>query len=67
MNKVVRELFKFIEESPSQFHAVENEKKRFIDAGFEELSEAKEWQLERAILSQEMARPSLHLECLKRV
>ena len=46
MNETVKGLFEFIEESPSQFHVVENERQRFLDAGFVELSEAKEWKLE---------------------
>ena len=46
MNKTVQGLFDFIEESPSQFHVVANERNRFIEAGFEELSESKEWKLE---------------------
>lgn len=46
MNKTVQGLFEFIEESPSQFHVVANERARFIEAGFEELSESKEWKLE---------------------
>ena len=46
MNKTVKGLFEFIEESPSQFHVVANERQRFLDAGFVELSEAKEWKLE---------------------
>lgn len=45
MNKTVKGLFDFIEESPSQFHVVENERRRFLKAGFEELSEAKQWKL----------------------
>ena len=46
MNKTVQGLFEFIEKSPSQFHVVANERARFLEAGFEELSEAKEWKLE---------------------
>ncbi len=46
MNKTVKGLFEFIEESPSQFHVVENERQRFLKEGFVELSEAKEWKLE---------------------
>ena len=46
MNKTVKGLFEFIEESPSQFHVVENERQRFLKEGFIELSEAKEWKLE---------------------
>ena len=32
MNKTVKGLFDFIEESPSQFHVVENERQRFLKA-----------------------------------
>ena len=46
MNKTVKGLFDFIEESPSQFHVVENERQRFLKEGFIELSEAKEWNIE---------------------
>ena len=46
MNKTVKGLFEFIEESPSQFHVVENERQKFLKEGFIELSEAKEWSLE---------------------
>ncbi|MCR5580303.1 MAG: M18 family aminopeptidase [Pseudobutyrivibrio sp.] len=46
MNKTVKGLFEFIEESPSQFHVVANERQRFLDNGFTELSEAREWELE---------------------
>ncbi|SDB25780.1 aspartyl aminopeptidase [Pseudobutyrivibrio sp. YE44] len=45
MNKTVRGLFDFIEKSPSQFHVVENQKKEFLAAGFEELTEANAWKL----------------------
>ncbi|SEA39404.1 aspartyl aminopeptidase [Pseudobutyrivibrio sp. ACV-2] len=45
MNKTVRGLFDFIESSPSQFHVVANQRKEFLAAGFEELSEATEWNL----------------------
>ncbi len=45
MNKTVKGLFEFIEKSPSQFHVVANQRQAFLDAGFEELSEAGEWKL----------------------
>ena len=45
MNKVVKGLFDFIEASPSQFHVVANQRQMFLDAGFEELSEATSWNL----------------------
>ena len=40
------ELLSFIEASPTAWHAVENLSKRFLDAGYAELSESKEWALE---------------------
>ena len=46
MNKTVKGLFEFIEESPSQFHVVENERQRFLKEGFIELSESKQWNIE---------------------
>ncbi len=46
MNKTVKGLFEFIEESPSQFHVVENERQRFLKEGFIELSESKQWDIE---------------------
>ncbi len=45
MNETVKGLFDFIESSPSQFHVVDNQRKAFLAAGFEELSEASEWNL----------------------
>ncbi|QFJ53698.1 M18 family aminopeptidase [Pseudobutyrivibrio xylanivorans] len=45
MNKTVKGLFDFIEKSPSQFHVVENQRKVFLAAGFEELTEANAWKL----------------------
>lgn len=41
------ELFKFIESSPTAFHAVENIKEELRNSGFEELSQGKDWSLER--------------------
>lgn len=45
MNKTVKGLFDFIEKSPSQFHAVENQRQAFLAAGFIELQESKQWEL----------------------
>ncbi len=45
MNKTVKGLFDFIEKSPSQFHVVANQRQVFLDAGFEELTEASSWDL----------------------
>ena len=46
MDKITRGLFDYIENSPSQFHAVENQRQAFLEAGFTELSEAEEWHIE---------------------
>ncbi len=46
MNKAVKGLFEFIEKSPSQFHVISNERQKFLDAGFTELCESKEWNIE---------------------
>ena len=45
MNKTVKGLFDFIEKSPSQFHVVANQRQVFLDAGFQELTEANAWKL----------------------
>lgn len=45
MNKTIKGLFDFIDKGPSQFHVVETERQTFLEAGFEELSEANEWKL----------------------
>jgi len=46
MNKIVKGLFEFIEKSPSQFHAVANQRQSFIKEGFEELNEAEAWNIQ---------------------
>ncbi|MCR5415464.1 MAG: M18 family aminopeptidase [Pseudobutyrivibrio sp.] len=46
MSNTNQGLFNFIENSPSQFHVIANEKKALLDAGFEELLEGKKWNLE---------------------
>ncbi len=45
MNKTVKGLFDFIEKSPSQFHAIENQRQAFLDGGFKELNESKPWKI----------------------
>lgn len=42
---VNRQLFKFIEASPSAFHAVYEMKRRLLDAGYEQLLESRAWKL----------------------
>lgn len=44
--KAVKELFAFIENSPSPFHVIDNMKKMLKEAGFIELGEADRWNLE---------------------
>ena len=44
MNK---DLLKFIEASPTAYHAVENIKAELLDLGFTELCEGKEWDIEK--------------------
>lgn len=45
MSSQAERLLKFIEESPSCFHVVENVKKQLTAAGFEELKEKEAWDL----------------------
>jgi len=45
-NKEISDLFTFIEESPTAFHAVESVRKRLVKAGFAELAEEEEWTLQ---------------------
>ena len=42
---MVEELFRFIEQSPSSFHAVDTICGMLKEAGFMQLAEAEEWQL----------------------
>ena len=43
----VEELFQFIENSPSCFHAIETIRKKLNDEGFIELVEGRSWQIEK--------------------
>ena len=43
--QTVKNLFAFIEASPSQFHAIENQKQRLLKEGYEQLFESKAWDL----------------------
>ena len=45
INPELSGLMKFLKESPTCFHAVENLRKALLEAGFTELSEAKRWDL----------------------
>lgn len=44
--QTVKKLFDFIEASPSQFHAIENQKQRLLSEGYTQLFESKAWDLE---------------------
>ena len=46
MNQVTRELFSFIEKSPTCFHAVKNAERALAAAGFTRLLEGQAWRLE---------------------
>ena len=46
MNNLNNELLKFLDESPSRFHAVANLGKMLDEAGYKRLSESYEWDLE---------------------
>lgn len=43
--KITEKLLRFLEDSPTSFHAVANMAARLREAGFEELQEAERWQL----------------------
>lgn len=45
--KTAQEMLEFIEQSPTCFHAVANVKRELETAGFQELCENKDWELER--------------------
>lgn len=44
--KLTRELFAFIESSPTSYHAVETMRKELEKSGYEQLLESREWKLE---------------------
>ena len=44
--QTVKKLFDFIEASPSQFHAIENQRQRLIEEGYVQLFESKAWELQ---------------------
>lgn len=46
-NKIAESMLKFIEKSPSAFHAVENVRKMYLEKGYEELDEKAVWSLEK--------------------
>lgn len=41
----IQELFQFIQESPSCFHAISAIKKALLEKGFQELSESHAWEV----------------------
>ena len=43
--KTVEKLFTFIEESPSQYHAINTMRERLEEAGYEQLLESEVWNL----------------------
>uniref|UniRef100_A0A6N2MRM0 Aspartyl aminopeptidase n=1 Tax=Salix viminalis TaxID=40686 RepID=A0A6N2MRM0_SALVM len=45
-NTVASELINFLNASPTAFHAVEEAKKRLRNAGYEQVSERQDWNLE---------------------
>ena len=46
MSNYNAELLKFLDESPSRFHAVANLGKMLDEAGYKRISESREWDLE---------------------
>lgn len=46
-NKIAESMLKFIEKSPSAFHAVENVKKMYLEKGYAELDEKEAWNLKK--------------------
>ncbi len=47
MNKIVKGLADFIENSPTAFHAIAELKRRLLEEGFSELSENENWKLKK--------------------
>ena len=47
MNETIKQLFAFIESSPTGFHAVETMRKTLLDNGYEQLLEGDEWNLRK--------------------
>ena len=45
MKKCAKELFDFINASPTPYHVIENIKAKLVSEGFSELSECKAWKL----------------------
>lgn len=46
-SKIAESMLKFIEKSPSAFHAVENVRKLYLEKGYEELDEKAAWSLKK--------------------
>lgn len=46
-NKIAEAMLKYIEKSPSAFHAVENVKQLYLEKGYTELCEKEEWELNK--------------------
>ncbi len=46
-NKTAEAMLKFIEKSPSAFHAVENVRKMYLEKGYRELDEKEQWSLKK--------------------
>ena len=44
--EITKELFEFIEKSPTAFHAVEQMKNRLDKEGYQQLLEGKKWELQ---------------------
>lgn len=42
-----KDLFRFLQQSPTAFHATESIRKKLVKAGFKELDERKKWKLEK--------------------